>query len=139
MADSRTLLHIVSNCYTELRIWAREFSLQRQADWTHSLHLENRSCGDYEGVLSPSILLQLSQHLTLQVSVNLYWGAGNWMVDADMGQSDLRDEDSYQQLWQTSPVRCDSLDAALRALAQATGEAIRAAQKLPHERGIFPN
>ena len=126
--DARTLLNIVSNCQSELRICAYELG---QTRWTHSLQLDGGSPElGFEGVLSPSILVQRGEHLTLQASVNLHWGELGWMVNADIGQSDDRDEDSYHWLWQAAPVHCESLDVALRALAQATGELIAALKNL---------
>lgn len=128
--DARTLLNIVSNCFTELRICGYQLSESKDYSWVPSLHLDGPSSEEYEGVLSPSILLQLSEHEAIQVSVNLHWGSGDWMVDADIGQSDDRDDESFRWLWQSSPVRCSRLDATLRALAQATGEVIAAAKAL---------
>jgi hypothetical protein len=129
-ADARTLLNIVSNCFAELRICAYELTEGKDLNWSPSLQMDEAASDEFEGVLSPSILVQLSEHVAMQVSVNLHWGAGEWMVDADIGQSDDRDDDSYRWLWRLPPLRSDNLDATLRALAQATSEVITAAKGL---------
>lgn len=128
--DARTLLNILSNCYTELRIFAYEFSARLGAEeWTHSVYLEGPSAdGQSEGSISPSVLFRVAEHATVQLALTLSWQDSRWTVEGDIGRSDERDEDSYELLWQAEPVSYSSLDAALRALGTVTGELLAAAR-----------
>lgn len=124
--DARTVLNIVSNCYTELRIFAYEHC---PSQWTHSLYLEGPSPdAKFEGSLSPSLLIREEDQRTLQVALTLSWTAQDWTVEAEIGRSDERED--YEVVWSLPPAQYTELDAALRAFTAATGQLIEAARPL---------
>ena len=101
--------------------------------WTHSLHLDPAHA-EFEGTLSPTILLQLDEHRTRQISLNLHWNAEGYVLDSEIGESDERDEDSFQWLYQSPPQRFQDLDNTLRQLSALTSDLLKAAENLNTKR-----